>query len=36
MANEYEKYLNQTFESKTGKIYTISAFINKGGNGIYL
>lgn len=33
MANDYEKYLNHKFESINGKIYTITAFVNMGGNG---
>ena len=33
MANDYEKYLKHKFESTNGKIYTITAFVNMGGNG---
>lgn len=33
MANDYEKYLKYKFESTNGKIYTITAFVNMGGNG---
>lgn len=33
MAEEYEKYLNQKFESNNKTTYTITTFLNKGGNG---
>ena len=33
MAKEYEKYLNIKFIGKSNEKYTITNFINQGGNG---